>query len=88
MRLLRLHGNVILSLVFAFWSNGFIESGVVVGNNVTIKNGNMIWEGVTLEDGMFVGPHVFSRTIFIQDPHDSLRLRGGTAVVDGFYLLS
>lgn len=37
----------------------FIETGAVVGNYVTIKNGNMIWEGVTLEDGVFVGPHVF-----------------------------
>lgn len=37
----------------------FIETGAVVGNLVTIKNGNMIWEGVTLEDGVFVGPHVF-----------------------------
>ncbi len=37
----------------------FIERGAVVGNNVTIKNGNMIWHGVTLEDGVFVGPHVF-----------------------------
>lgn len=37
----------------------FIESGAVVGNNVTVKNGNMIWDGITLEDGVFVGPHVF-----------------------------
>jgi len=39
-------------------SHCFIESGVVVGRNVTIKNGNMIWDGVTLEDGVFVGPNV------------------------------
>lgn len=37
----------------------FLETGSVVGNNVTIKNGNMLFEGVTLEDGVFVGPHVF-----------------------------
>jgi len=37
----------------------FIESGAIVGDDVTIKNGNMLWEGVTLEDGVFVGPHVF-----------------------------
>jgi acetyltransferase-like isoleucine patch superfamily enzyme len=36
----------------------FIESGATVGNNVTIKNGNMIWEGVHLEDGVFIGPQV------------------------------
>ncbi len=37
----------------------FIEGGAVVGSRVTIKNNNMLWEGVTLEDGVFVGPHVF-----------------------------
>lgn len=36
----------------------FIESGVSVGDNTTIKNGNMLWEGVTLEEGVFVGPQV------------------------------
>ena len=37
----------------------FVEGGARIGNYVTIKNGNMVWEGVTLEDGVFVGPHVF-----------------------------
>jgi acetyltransferase-like isoleucine patch superfamily enzyme len=36
----------------------FIESGAIVGNQVTIKNGNMVWEGIRLEDGVFVGPLV------------------------------
>lgn len=37
----------------------FFEKGAVVGSSVTIKNGNMLFEGITLEDGVFVGPHVF-----------------------------
>ncbi len=37
----------------------FIELGVSIGNDITIKNSNMIWRGVTLEDGVFVGPGVF-----------------------------
>ncbi len=37
----------------------YIEGGAAIGDNTTIKNGNMIWEGVTLEGGIFVGPHVF-----------------------------
>ncbi len=37
----------------------FVEAGAYVGDNSTIKNGNMIWEGVTLEEGVFVGPHAF-----------------------------
>ncbi len=36
----------------------YLESGVVIGDRVTIKNGNMLWEGITLEDGVFVGPQV------------------------------
>src|SRR5437016_2778300 len=39
--------------------HSFIETGAVIGSNVTIKNGNHIWEGITLSDGVFVGPHVF-----------------------------
>jgi len=41
----------------------FIEAGAIVGNRVTIKNGNMVWDGVRLEDGVFVGPGV----VFIND---------------------
>jgi acetyltransferase-like isoleucine patch superfamily enzyme len=36
----------------------FIETGAILGNRVTLKNGNMVWEGITLEDGVFVGPQV------------------------------
>jgi len=37
----------------------FIVSRVLVDDNVTIKNRNMLSEGVILEDGGFVGPHAF-----------------------------
>lgn len=45
--------------------HSFIEGGARIGHNVTIKNGNMIWEGVALEDGVFVGPNVS----FTNDPY-------------------
>lgn len=35
----------------------FIESGAVLGNNVTVKNGVAIWHGVTIEDNVFLGPN-------------------------------
>lgn len=35
----------------------FIENDVVVGNGVTIKCGVQLWDGVTLEDDVFVGPN-------------------------------
>lgn len=35
-----------------------IEGGAVIGNRVTIKSGNYIWDGITLEDDVFLGPNV------------------------------
>jgi UDP-2-acetamido-3-amino-2,3-dideoxy-glucuronate N-acetyltransferase len=36
----------------------FIESDVLVGNNVTVKSGVYLWSGITIEDGVFIGPNV------------------------------
>jgi acetyltransferase-like isoleucine patch superfamily enzyme len=36
----------------------FIESDVVIGDRVTIKNGVQIWNGTVIEDGVFIGPNV------------------------------
>jgi UDP-2-acetamido-3-amino-2,3-dideoxy-glucuronate N-acetyltransferase len=47
----------------------FLETGACVGNDVTIKNGNMIWEGITLEDGVFIGPGaIFSNDLYPRSP--------------------
>jgi UDP-2-acetamido-3-amino-2,3-dideoxy-glucuronate N-acetyltransferase len=35
----------------------FIENRVVVGDRVTVKNGVQLWDGITLEDDVFVGPN-------------------------------
>ena len=35
-----------------------IESDVVVGNNVTIKSGVYLWDGIRIEDDVFIGPCV------------------------------
>lgn len=34
----------------------FIENDVVVGDNVTLKCGVYLWDGITLESNVFVGP--------------------------------
>jgi len=39
-------------------SHCFIENKVVVGDRVTIKCGVQLWDGVTLEDDVFIGPNV------------------------------
>jgi len=47
----------------------FIESGAIIGDNVTIKNANEIWDGVKLMDGVFVGPHVtFTNDLYPRSP--------------------
>ncbi|MBE6443115.1 MAG: N-acetyltransferase [Alphaproteobacteria bacterium] len=39
-------------------SHCFIENDVVIGNNVTIKCGVQIWDGMRVEDNVFIGPNV------------------------------
>ena len=34
-----------------------VENDVVIGNNVTIKSSVQIWDGITLEDDVFIGPN-------------------------------
>src|ERR1041385_1730566 len=43
----------------------FIENDVRVGNRVTIKCGVQLWDGLVLEDDVFVGPNAtFTNDIF------------------------
>lgn len=46
-------------------SHCFIEKNVKIGNNVTIKNGVQIWDGITIEDDVFIGPN----TTFCNDKY-------------------
>ena len=39
-------------------SHCFIENEVVIGDRVTIKSGVQIWDGIHLEDDVFIGPNV------------------------------
>lgn len=36
----------------------FIENEVVLGENVTVKSGNYLWDGLSIEDNVFIGPNV------------------------------
>lgn len=36
----------------------FIGEGVVIGNGCKIQNGAQLFKGVTIEDNVFIGPHV------------------------------
>ena len=39
-------------------SHCFIENDVKIGNNVTVKCGVQLWNGVEIEDDVFIGPNV------------------------------
>ncbi len=41
-----------------FGKGVYIDNDVEIGDNVKIQNYSSIYHGVTLEDGVFVGPHV------------------------------
>lgn len=46
-------------------SHCLIENEVVVGDRVTVKCGVQLWDGVTLENDVFVGPNVtFTNDLF------------------------
>ncbi|MFV8270536.1 acyltransferase [Flavobacterium sp. GT2N3] len=39
-------------------SHCFIENDVKIGNNVTVKCGVYLWDGITIEDNVQIGPNV------------------------------
>ena len=49
----------------------FIEGGVVVGDRVTVKSGVHLWEGLIVEDDVFLGPNA----TFTNDPHPRSKVR-------------
>jgi acetyltransferase-like isoleucine patch superfamily enzyme len=54
----------------------FIENDVVIGNNVTVKAGVQLWNGIRIEDDVFIGPNVtFANDRFpkSRNPHPVIR---------------
>lgn len=46
-------------------SHCFIENDVVVGDRVTVKCGVQLWDGLRVEDDVFIGPNVtFTNDLF------------------------
>ncbi len=39
-------------------ANVFVENDVVVGDRVTVKCGVQLWDGLRIEDDVFIGPNV------------------------------
>jgi acetyltransferase-like isoleucine patch superfamily enzyme len=53
--------------------HAFVESGAVVGNRVTIKNAVLIWDKVTIEDEVFLGPNM----VFTNDMNPRVAYKKG-----------
>ncbi|MBL9037209.1 MAG: N-acetyltransferase [Archangium sp.] len=48
----------------------YVEGKAVIGNRCTLKNGVQVWDGVTLEDDVFVGPNAtFTNDFFPRSRH-------------------
>jgi acetyltransferase-like isoleucine patch superfamily enzyme len=44
---------------------GFVDSGVTIGDRVRIQNGVLIYNGVTVEDDVFLGPNmIFTNDLY------------------------
>ena len=52
-------------------SHCFIENDVVIGNRVTIKCGVQIWDGLRIEDDVFIGPNAtFTNDLYPRSKQD------------------
>ncbi len=49
-------GNVIIGTDGNICDHTFIENGVRLGDRVTVKCGVYLWDGLTAEDDVFIGP--------------------------------
>lgn len=64
----------------------FVENEVVLGDRVTIKSGVYLWDGIELEDDVFIGPCVaftndkFPRSKQYPDAFLKIRIKKGASV--------
>ena len=66
--------------------NVFIENDVTIGNRVTIKCGVQLWNGITLEDDVFVGPNTtfsndkYPRSKQYPDKFEQILVKAGASI--------
>jgi acetyltransferase-like isoleucine patch superfamily enzyme len=64
----------------------FIENDVRIGDRVTVKSGVQLWDGIVLEDDVFIGPNAtftndrFPRSKQRQQSHPVTVVRSGASV--------
>ncbi len=60
-------------------ANCFIESDVVIGDRVTVKCGVQLWNGMRVEDDVFIGPNVtFCNDRYPKSKNKEFQLEGIT----------
>ena len=70
----------------------FVENDVIIGDNVTIKCGVYVWDGLRIADGVFIGPNVtFTNDRYprskVRRTHLITRLGQGASVGAGAVIL-
>lgn len=74
-------------------SHCFIENDVEIGNNVTVKCGVQLWDGLRVEDGVFIGANVsftndrFPRSKQYPAEYEKTFLRKGASIGAGSVIL-
>src|SRR5918992_1913345 len=72
----------------------FVENDVVIGNRVTLKSGVQLWDGLRVEDDVFIGPNAtfvndrFPRSKQHPQTYAQTRLRRGCSIGAGATVLS
>ncbi len=71
--------NAIIGSDCNICSHCFVENDVVIGDRVTIKCGVQIWDGINIEDDVFIGPNVtFTNDLYPRSGNTVFKLRGTT----------
>jgi UDP-2-acetamido-3-amino-2,3-dideoxy-glucuronate N-acetyltransferase len=67
-------------------SHTFIENDVILGNNVTVKSGVYLWDGIVVEEDVFIGPNAtftndkYPRSKKYPDVFQKTRLKQGCSI--------
>lgn len=78
--------NVVIGSGCNICDHCFVEQNVRIGNDVTIKNGVSLWDGMTIEDKVFIGPNavftndVFPRSKLRKESFDKILIKEGATI--------
>lgn len=74
-------------------SHCFIENKVTIGDNVIVKSGVQLWDGIVLENDVFIGPNVtfandkYSRSASTSDCFEKTIVKSGASIGAGATIL-